>query len=193
MGSRVARLWRASTLRRPVLRLVVGVVLMTPALVGLARNDATGSAELDPAITVSTRVSARFAHDYGIPLELAHRIHVSAVAEGIAPGIAFRLIEVESGFRRDVISVAGAIGYTQLLPTTARWISPGTDRQALFDPDTNLRIGFRYLRYLLDRYDGDARLALTAYNRGPGTVDRLRSRGHDPENGYAARILRLRV
>jgi soluble lytic murein transglycosylase-like protein len=60
----------------------------------------------------------------------------------------------------------------------------------LFQPETNLRVGFRYLRYLIDKYEGDTELALLAYNRGPGTVDRILDRGGDPDNGYATKVLR---
>ena len=56
-------------------------------------------------------------------------------------------------------------------------------------PGTNLRIGFNYLKKLIDRYEGDEGLALTAYNRGPGTVDRILKRGGDPDNGYADAVI----
>lgn len=133
--------------------------------------------------------AARYARRYGIPKGLAEDIHAAATKENIDPQIAFGLVKTESSFRRTVVSWAGAVGYTQLLPSTARWIAPGTSRSDLFDTETNLRIGFRYLRYLLNKYDGNLRLALTAYNRGPGTVDRLLDRGRNPENGYADRVL----
>ena len=79
----------------------------------------------------------------------------------------------------------GAIGLTQLMPATARWLERGTTRSDLRNPEVNLRIGFRYLRSLIDRYEGDTDLALLAYNRGPGTVDRVLKRGGNPDNGYA--------
>ena len=47
----------------------------------------------------------------------------------------------------------------------------------------------RYLRQMIDKYDGDLRLALLAYNRGPGTVDSIRRVGGDPANGYARAIM----
>ena len=83
----------------------------------------------------------------------------------------------------------GAVGYTQVMPATARWMDPAVGRAELFRPEVNLRLGFEYLSYLLGYYEGDVRLALTAYNRGPGTVDRLLDRGRDPENGYADKVL----
>lgn len=127
---------------------------------------------------------------YGVSKELAEEIHRAAVEEDIDPKIAFGLVRVESSFRRTAVSRVGAVGYTQVLPSTARWLVPGITRSDLLQTGTNLRVGFRYLRYLVDRYDGDIRLALTAYNRGPGTVDRLLRQGRNPDNGYAAKVLK---
>ena len=59
----------------------------------------------------------------------------------------------------------------------------------LFDPEINLHLGFRYFNYLLDEYNGDTRLALLAYNRGPGRVGGLLRSGIDPANGYAKAVL----
>jgi hypothetical protein len=61
---------------------------------------------------------------------------------------------------------------------------------ALRPPDISLRIGFRYLHELMQHYDGDAKLALTAYNRGPGTVDRALKKGANPDNGYAGMVFK---
>lgn len=134
-------------------------------------------------------VADRFAERFGISAGLAEEIHTAAVEESIEPEVAFGLVRTESSFRRTAVSWAGAVGYTQLLPSTARWIAPGTSRSDLFDTRTNLRVGFKYLRYLIDKYDGNTRLALLAYNRGPGTVDGLLRRGIDPANGYARKVL----
>jgi soluble lytic murein transglycosylase-like protein len=123
---------------------------------------------------------------YPINRELAEAIYDAAVEQEIDPEIAFGLVRAESGFRNHATSVVGAIGITQLMPRTARWMQPGVSNQALRDPRTNAEIGFRYLRYLMDKYDQDENLALLAYNRGPGTVDRLLRRGGNPDNGYAA-------
>ena len=57
-------------------------------------------------------------------------------------------------------------------------------REQLFNGETNLRVGFRYLRSLLDQYKGNVHLALLAYNRGEDAVWRDVKAGVDPGNGY---------
>lgn len=123
---------------------------------------------------------------YRVSPELAESITEAAVEHGIDLDIAFGLVRAESSFRNAATSPVGAVGLTQLMPSTARWVQPGVSRSALRDPETNLKIGFKYLRYLLEKYDGNEDLALLAYNRGPGTVDRELKRGRDPNNGYAS-------
>ena len=76
------------------------------------------------------------------------------------------------------------------MPSTARYFAKGITREALYDESTNLRIGFRYLRTLIEKYNGNLELALLAYNRGPGTVDRVLKRGGNPDNGYPDMVLR---
>jgi soluble lytic murein transglycosylase-like protein len=127
---------------------------------------------------------------YGIPADLAERIEDIALAEGIQPKLAFGLVATESEFNRHAVSPVGAVGYTQLMPSTARFFRPELEREALFDRDTNLRLGFRFLKTLIDKYHGNVRLALTAYNRGPDKVDALLRNGDDPDNGYAHLVLR---
>jgi soluble lytic murein transglycosylase-like protein len=136
---------------------------------------------LDEVVAYSAR--------YRIPADLAQAIFDIALAEDLEPELAFRLVQTESSFRRRAVSEAGAIGYTQILPSTARWLEPGVRDRDLFQRDTNLRLGFRYLRMLLEENGGEMRLALLAYNRGPGTVRAIVARGGDPANGYAARIM----
>ncbi len=138
----------------------------------------------------SQRLAQRYIRQgYEVPADLANEIHKTALQFDIDPAIAFGLVRAESSFRNSATSYVGAVGLTQLMPKTAAWMEPGTTRRDLRDPETNLRIGFKYLRYLLDKYDGDQRLALLAYNRGPGTVDRVLSRGGDPDNGYVEKVL----
>lgn len=123
-----------------------------------------------------------FSGRYEIPATLAAAIYDIALAEGIQPGLAFRLVNVESRFDLHATSTAGAIGLTQILPSTARLYNEDLTSSQLYERDTNLRLGFRYLRDLLDRYHDDLQRALLAYNRGPSKVER-------PANGYPRWVL----
>lgn len=136
----------------------------------------------------ATRVLA-FAHRFDIPVDLSGAIYDAAMIEGIAPELGYRLVEVESRFLRGAESHRGAIGLTQVRLPTARGYLPGATERDLRDRDTNLRLGFRYLRDLLRRFEGDLELALVAYNRGPTVVDSIATSGGDPSNGYADMVL----
>lgn len=126
---------------------------------------------------------------HGIPADLAAAIHDIALAEGIDPELAYSLVAVESRFLPRAVSSVGAVGLTQVMPSTAHDLEPGISLLQLLDERTNLTLGFRYLRQLVHQYDGDLRLALLAYNRGPGTVDSVLRFGGDPGNGYARKVL----
>lgn len=126
---------------------------------------------------------------YDISADLAASIYDIALAEGIDPALAYRLVRVESGFSRRAVSPVGAVGLTQVMPATAFAMNSELGYSDLFDRETNLHLGLRYLRYMLEKYDGDLRLALLAYNRGPGRVDEIRREGGNPGNGYARAVL----
>ena len=134
-------------------------------------------------------IAAAYARRYEIDPELALNITRHALDAGIDPELAFRLIRVESVFKVSARGRQGALGLMQLMPGTARSLdrSLDTEREVL-DPDNNLRVGLRYLRQMIERYD-DVRLGLLAYNRGEGSVDRALRRGVDPENGYSHKVL----
>lgn len=76
--------------------------------------------------------------------------------------------KTESAFQADAVSCCGAQGIMQLMPNTARAMGVGNS----FDPAQNIMGGAKYLRQMLDRFDGNVSLALAAYNAGPGTVAR---------------------
>lgn len=205
---------RPETLLRPGGLIVVGVLVIHGAW-GWARSveiptppprepSATVSLERTLEMTRGDLTIARiqleragaildYATRYRIPAEVAIDVYDVALAEGVDPGLAFRLVKVESNFVADATSSAGALGYTQILPSTARLYEPGLIREQLYERRTNLRLGFRYLRDLLDRYEGEPRtrltLALLAYNRGPARVQELLDAGKDPQNGYATAIM----
>lgn len=125
-----------------------------------------------------------FSTQYGINAELAATIADVARAEGIDPELAFRLVKLESDFKIHATSPVGAVGLTQLMPSTARFYVKGISTRRLYEPRTNLRIGFRYLRGLVKEYDGDVKTALLVYNRGPAAVAKSRAQGDNPSNGY---------
>ncbi len=99
------------------------------------------------------------------------------------------LVEVESSFLPDAVSPVGAVGLTQVMPSTAQWLGTAGD---LTDPDSNLEVGARYLSQLLDRFDGNLELALAAYNAGPAAV--VKYGGMPPyreTRRYVSRVLTL--
>jgi soluble lytic murein transglycosylase-like protein len=125
----------------------------------------------------------QYSTKYRIPAGLAGKVFDASLREGIDPELAFRLVRLESEFNEKAVSKVGALGLTQLLPSTAALFEKGVSREKLFNGETNLRIGFRYLRTLLDMYKGDVRLALLAYNRGEDAVWRDVKNGVNPGIG----------
>lgn len=125
-----------------------------------------------------------YSTQYGINAGLASSIVDVAAAEGIDPELAFRLVKLESDFNVHATSPVGALGLTQVMPSTARFYQKSITAQKLYDPNTNLRIGFRYLRGLVTEYHGDMKTALLVYNRGPVAVAKSRAQGDNPSNGY---------
>ena len=132
----------------------------------------------------------KYSGKYRIPADLSESIYDMAIAEGIHPSLGFQLVKVESGFKPGSRSSKGAIGYTQIRLKTARAYLPDITERQLHDPEVNLRLGFRFLNDLLDRFDNDLSLALAAYNRGPTLVDSLLTTGENPSNGYPEAVMR---
>ncbi|MGE5689779.1 MAG: lytic transglycosylase domain-containing protein [Pseudomonadota bacterium] len=111
------------------------------------------------------------------PLEYPDIVRGHAENYGLDPELLAAVIYTESKFDADARSASGAIGLMQLLPETARGIAVRTGggrfrTDDLYDPEINVRYGSWYLRHLLQKYDGDLRKALAAYNGGQGNVDR---------------------
>lgn len=103
------------------------------------------------------------------PLPYSELIDRIAKEYGVSPALAAAVIKVESGFKPKAISDRGARGLMQLLPSTAHKVGL---RENIYDPEHNIRGGVKYLKMMLDRYNGDEQLALAAYNAGPAAVDK---------------------
>jgi hypothetical protein len=131
----------------------------------------------------------QYSGKFRIPADLTARVYDAALRAGLDPALAFEIVRIESRFNPRAVSPVGAIGLTQLMPRTAAYYDPQITREKLFDADVNLRIGFVFFRELLTRYEGDLRLALLAYNRGPGRVGQLLAQGTNPDNGYDQAVL----
>jgi soluble lytic murein transglycosylase len=116
------------------------------------------------------------------PLKYEQLVLRNARTFDLDPALIAAVIYAESRFHPDALSDAGAIGLMQLLPDTGEWISAttggeGFEARDLYNPRTNVRYGSYYLDVLLDKYDGNTRIALAAYHAGQTNADRWLDRG----------------
>ncbi|MCU0636589.1 MAG: transglycosylase SLT domain-containing protein [Gemmatimonadaceae bacterium] len=170
---------------------VVGQPIWRPAGEVLTRRPQSAPPGLSVPATLRRRHQIfSYATRYRISNDLSAAIYDAAVAERIEPELAFRLVRVESEFKERARSSAGAVGLTQLMVGTAKYFQADITREQLYDRETNLRIGFRYLRSLVKQYKGNLRLALLAYNRGPVAVENELAMGLDPANGYERAVMK---
>ena len=99
-------------------------------------------------------------------LEYDRLVLESAARNGVDPALMVEVMRQESGFNARAHSYKGACGLMQLMPGTA--VRFGVTK--IFDPAQNIEAGAKYLRFLLDKFDGDVQLALAGYNAGEGAV-----------------------
>lgn len=103
-----------------------------------------------------------------MPTYLSAMFTEAARTHGVDPRLVAAVASRESAFNVNARSRVGACGLMQLMPATARFLGVGD----VFDPRENVLGGARYLRTLLDTFDGDLDLTLAAYNAGPGAVQK---------------------
>ncbi|HEX8456447.1 MAG TPA: lytic transglycosylase domain-containing protein [Pyrinomonadaceae bacterium] len=94
----------------------------------------------------------------------------SSTRHGVDPVLIYSIMHRESAFKKTAISYKGARGLMQLMPATAARFGVSN----IFDPAQNIEGGTRYIRFLLNRFNGDVGLALAGYNAGEGAVDKYR-------------------
>ncbi len=115
--------------------------------------------ELRTRLTIASTVN---------PSEFEQLIKNCSEKYGVNPSLIKAVIHAESGYNPNAVSSKGASGLMQLMPGTARSLKV-TDR---FNPKDNVEGGVKYLRFLLDTFQGDISLAVAAYNAGLNKVAR---------------------
>ncbi|HKP87933.1 MAG TPA: lytic transglycosylase domain-containing protein [Blastocatellia bacterium] len=144
-----------------------------------ARAEELAKEELAKKKTPTGTVTTQTAVQIKVPIALLGR-HISsgnptldgyvqeaAARHGLDPCLIFSVMRAESSFNRMAVSPKGASGLMQLMPETATRFGV----RNIFDPRENVFGGAKYLRWLLDRFNGDVRLALAGYNAGEGAVE----------------------
>ncbi|HZS44930.1 MAG TPA: lytic transglycosylase domain-containing protein [Blastocatellia bacterium] len=121
---------------------------------------ASGETEITAAAKSTNELSGR--------ADLDKIIDNASQETGVDPKLIYSVMRQESGFHNGAVSPKGARGLMQLIPSTAERFGV----KNIFDPKENIRGGAKYLRFLLDTFNGDVELALAGYNAGEGAVIR---------------------
>ena len=109
------------------------------------------------------------------PIKCVPIVYKSAQKYNMDPALIMAVIEIESKFDATAVSKAGAIGLMQIMPKTAKSISRELkikkyNKDCLYNPEINIRIGTYYLKKLLQEFNNDIDLSLGAYNAGMGNI-----------------------
>lgn len=182
-----------------------GLMVLIPAF-QFQPARATGTIEVGPAVVageldedvVLEAVVAGLIRDYRTFLreedkrKLPSLIVDLSTKYGYDPIFVVGLIEIESSFNNQAVSVAGARGLLQIIPYVAEALAdelgiPWQGPQSLHDPAINLELGLYYLRQLEQRF-GSVDLALAAYNMGPSLLEQKMAQGFRPRGLYSGKI-----
>jgi hypothetical protein len=131
----------------------------SPTMLAMSRSIDADAAIVPVAVQMSAPVPPEPAEP-SLPFD--EHIMLAARTYQVDPMLIHAIIMAESSYNPRAVSHRGAQGLMQLMPTTAKWLGI----EDSFDPAMNIDGGVRYFRRLLDRFDGDVRLALAAYNAG---------------------------
>jgi soluble lytic murein transglycosylase-like protein len=121
-----------------------------------------------------------------IPAPLKSLVDSISRTHGVDSGLVRAVIKTESNFNRWAVSPKGARGLMQLMPDTGRRLGV----RDFFDPHQNVDAGVRYLKFLLDKFDGNLDLSLAAYNAGENLVERIGRIPNYPETRNYVRKIR---
>lgn len=177
---------------------MMAMMMMNNMLQQMSATQAAQQSGANSAVTGVQSASAAYESSSVVPVPAEYETLINKAASdyGVSPALIKGVMRAESGFRNGVVSSAGAQGLMQLMPGTAEYLGV-TDS---FDPAQNIDGGVRYLREMLDKYNGDIYMALAAYNCGPGRVSQLGvtsssddsfARLSDNVEAYVARVVRF--
>lgn len=155
-----------------------------------------GALLLGAALAAAAYFGGRAMEKRTYKLEYAGLIRRYAREYALDPYLVAAMIHVESGNRPAAVSPAGAVGLMQIMPDTGAWIAykledmqqEDFDAKTLTKPELNIRYGCWYLRFLLDRFAGDTRYAVIAYNAGHGNLEKWLANDDLTSNGALKRI-----